>query len=353
MVSLAQALATDARLIIFDEPTAALSQSEICHLYGIIEGLKARGKAIIFISHKFDEIFRICDRYTVLRDGRRVGDGRIADVTADDLIRLMVGRTLKDIYPKTVVDIGDTVLAVEGLSHPTEFDDVSFAVRRGEILGFYGLVGAGRTEVMEALFGLKPSRAGTVRLDGQERAMASPSEAIAAGLAYVPEDRQKHGAILPFSIAANLSLPQLDVLARGIFLDPGRERALADTFGQQVNIKTWGWDQAVSELSGGNQQKVVIGKWLATTPRVLILDEPTKGIDVGSKAAVHRTIGDLVRRGLAVVLVSSELEEVIGIADRLVVMKSGRVTARFDRAEFSAEAVVAAAAGRQVEKVLS
>ena len=350
MVSLGQALATDARLIIFDEPTAALSQAEIRHLYGIIEKLKARGKAIIFISHKFDEIFRICDRYTVLRDGRDVGTGRIADVTEDDLIRLMVGRTLKDIYPKTAVEIGEVVLSVEGFSHPTEFDDIGFEVRRGEILGFYGLVGAGRTEVMEAIFGLKARSGGTVQIDGEVKAIASPSEAIAAGLAYVPEDRQRHGVVLPFSIAANMSLPQLGGLARWIFLDPNRERALADTFGEQVHIKTYGWEQAVSELSGGNQQKVVIGKWLATNPRVLILDEPTKGIDVGSKAAVHRTLGELAGRGLAVVLVSSELEEVLGMADRLVVMNRGRISARFARPEFSSEAVVAAAAGHQASE---
>ena len=347
MVSLARALATDARLIIFDEPTAALSQAEIRHLYGIIEGLKARGKAIIFISHKFDEIFRICDRYTVLRDGRSVGDGRISDTTTDDLIRLMVGRTVTDIYPKLDVEIGEAVLEVDGLSHPTEFDDIGFAVRRGEILGFYGLIGAGRTEVMEALFGLKPRSAGTVRIDGALCSLSSPSEAIAAGLAYVPEDRQKHGALLPFSIGANMSLPQLDALARWIFLDTSRERALADAFAERVHIKAHGWSQAVSELSGGNQQKVVIGKWLATDPRVLILDEPTKGIDVGSKSAVHRTIGELAQRGLGVVLVSSELEEVLAIADRLVVMNRGRVAARFERADFSTEAVVAAAAGRQ------
>ena len=240
MVSLARALASDARLIIFDQPTAALPQAEIRQLYGIIEALEARGKAIIFIAHKFDEIFAFCDRCTVLRDGRQVGAGRMAEVTAGALMRLMVGRTLKDIHPQTAVAVGDTVRAVEGFSRTTEFDDVSLAVRRGEILGFCATGRRRSDEVMEVLFGPKPRRGGTVRLDGRERVMASPPEAIAAGLANVPEDRHKHGAVLPFPIAADMSLPQLDALARGIFLDQGRERAIADTFGRQVQIKTYG-----------------------------------------------------------------------------------------------------------------
>ncbi len=345
MVSLARALSTDAQLIIFDEPTAALSRAEIQHLYEIIEGLKSRGKAIIFISHKLDEVFRICDRYTVLRDGALAGSGEIATATEADLIRTMVGRTLDDVYPKAEASIGDTVLEVDGFSHQTEFDGVSFDLREGEILGFYGLVGAGRTEVMEALFGLKARQSGELRIAGSSAEIHSPNDAISAGLAYVPEDRQRHGAILPFSIARNISLPQLDTVSRNGFLNARREVQLVDDFGARVAIKASGWDQPVAELSGGNQQKVVIGKWLAIRPRIVILDEPTKGIDIGSKAAVHRTIGNLVRQGMAVILVTSELEEALGIADRLVVMARGRVVAEFEREAFSSEAVVAAAAG--------
>ena len=345
LVSLARALSTDAQLIIFDEPTAALSSAEIQHLYEIIERLRSRGKAILFISHKLDEVFRICDRYTVLRDGSLAGEGGIEDVTEADIIRTMVGRTLEDVYPKAAADIGEPLLEVRGFCHPTEFDDVSFDLREGEILGFYGLVGAGRTEVMEALFGLKPRQTGELRIAGSPAAIRSPDEAIAAGLAYVPEDRQRHGAILPFSVARNISLPQLEALSRRGFLDRGREEELAEDFGKRVAIKASGWSQPVAELSGGNQQKVVIGKWLAVRPRIVILDEPTKGIDIGSKAAVHQTIGDLVREGMAVILVTSELEEALGIADRLVVMARGRVAARFQREAFSSEAVVAAAAG--------
>lgn len=345
MVALARALSTDAKLIIFDEPTAALSRAEILHLYEIIERLKSRGKAIIFISHKLDEVFRVCDRYTVLRDGVLAGTGEVGDVTQADIIRAMVGRTLDDVYPKAEAPIGDTVLEVEGFCHATEFDDVSFHLRKGEILGFYGLVGAGRTEVMEALFGLKPRQAGQLRINGSPTTIRSPDEAISAGLAYVPEDRQRHGAILPFSVSRNVSLPQLDTVSSYGFLDQRREDALVDDFGTTVEIKASGWDQPVAELSGGNQQKVVIGKWLAVRPRIVILDEPTKGIDIGSKAAVHQTIGNLVRQGMAVILVTSELEEALGIADRLVVMGRGRVVAEFEREAFSSEAVVAAAAG--------
>ena len=345
MVSLARALSTDAQLIIFDEPTAALSQAEIHHLYEIIEGLKSRGKAIIFISHKLGEVFRICDRYTVLRDGALAGSGTIAEATEAELIRTMVGRTLDDVYPKAAAEIGDTVLQVDGFCHLTEFDGVTFDLKEGEILGFYGLVGAGRTEVMEALFGLKARQAGDLRIAGSPANIRSPDDAIAAGLAYVPEDRQRHGAILPFSVARNISLPQLGVVSRYGFLDGRREDELVDDFGTKVAIKASGWDQPVAELSGGNQQKVVIGKWLAIRPRIVILDEPTKGIDIGSKAAVHRTIGNLVQQGMAVILVTSELEEALGIADRLVVMARGRVVAQFEREAFSSEAVVAAAAG--------
>lgn len=344
MVSLAQALSSDAQLIIFDEPTALLSQAEIQHLYTIIERLRDAGKAIIYISHKFDELFRICDDYTVLRDGEGVGSGQIADVTEDDLIALMVGRTLTEIYPKAEAEIGEDVLRIENFCHPTEFDDVSFHVRRGEILGFYGLVGAGRTEVMEAVFGLKDRSAGTVLIDGQPIRITSARAAMRAGLAYVPEDRQRHGAILPFPIAGNVSLPQLDQIARGILLNHQAETALVDDFASRVSIRAASWQQPVAELSGGNQQKVIIGKWLATQPRVIILDEPTKGIDVGSKSAVHDTIGQLVKAGLAVILVTSELDEALGISDRLMVMAQGRVAREFARADFSSEAVVAAAA---------
>ncbi len=348
IVSLARALSTDARIIIFDEPTAALSHSEIGRLFETIAGLRRKGKAIVFISHKLDEVFRICDRFTVLRDGQLVSTGMTSEASESDLIRAMVGRTLDDVYPKADATLGNTVLEVESLCHPTEFDDISFSLRRGEILGFYGLVGSGRSEVMEALFGLKPASSGTVRLKGQTMALDSPGQAVKFGLSYVPEDRQQHGAILPMSITQNISLPQIDAVSGRIFLSRQREEALVSEFCENVAVKASSWSQLVEELSGGNQQKVVIGKWLATRPEVIILDEPTKGIDVGSKAAVHRTIGRLVQSGLAVILVSSELEEAIGISDRLMVMAQGRIVAEIDRRDFDREKVAALATQQSV-----
>jgi rhamnose transport system ATP-binding protein len=344
-VEIARALAQDARVVILDEPTAALSQREIHELYRIIAQLKANGSAVIFISHKFDEIFAVADCYTVLRDGQFVAEGRLADIGEPELVSLMVGRAVHQAYPKTDAAIGAPLLQVHELCHPTEFDDVSFTLRRGEILGFYGLVGAGRSEVMQALFGLTPGVRGSVTLDGKPVTVRSPGEAIALGIAYVPEDRQQHGAHLTLPIVHNITLPILSRI--GFFLRGRRaaEAAIARRFAEQLELKASHLAQHVAELSGGNQQKVVLGKWLATDPKVIILDEPTKGIDIGSKAAVHRFIGQLAARGLSVILVSSELPEVLGMADRIVVMHHGRVQREFSRAEATPETVVAAASG--------
>ncbi len=345
MVSIATALAHDAKLVIFDEPTAALSQNEIQYLYGIIGKLKASGKAIIFISHKFDEIRAIADRYTVLRDGSFVATGNIGDTTQDELVRMMVGRPISQIYPKAKVAVGATVLEVSGLSHPTEFRDVSFSLSKGEILGFYGLVGAGRTEVMEAVFGLKQVSSGTIALNGKPVRINSPKTAIDAGIAYIPEDRQRNGGILSMPIRSNISLASLSRTSHGLFLAPSREQALAQRFGQLLSIKAANWSQHLDQLSGGNQQKVVISKWLATDPSIIIFDEPTKGVDIGSKSAVHEFIGELVSGGVSVILVSSELDEILGISDRIIVMHQGLVRGRFDRAQATREAVVQCASG--------
>lgn len=348
-VEIARALAQEARVVIMDEPTAALSQREIRELYRIIRQLKAAGTAIIFISHKFDEIYEVADRYTVLRDGQFVAEGALADIGEAELVALMVGRAVHQAYPKAPAEIGAPLLQVTHLCHPTEFDDVGFTLRRGEILGFYGLVGAGRSEVMQALFGLTPGVRGEVTLDGKPILARTPGEAIAHGIAYVPEDRQHHGAHLTLPIQHNITLP---ILARiGFFLRGRRakETAIARHFAEQLELKASHLTQHVAELSGGNQQKVVLGKWLATDPKLIILDEPTKGIDIGSKAAVHRFISQLVTRGLSVILVSSELPEVLGMADRIVVMHHGRVQRTFERAEATPEAVVAAASGLVLE----
>ncbi len=347
LVTVAKALSQDAKVLILDEPTAALSRREIDYLFDIVRRLKSAGKAIIFISHKFDEVFAIADRYTVFRDGQFIGDGDVADVTQDDLVRMMVGRTLDEVFPKVSVEIGDVVMEVAGLSHPTEFDDISFTLRRGQILGFYGLVGAGRSEVMQALFGLTKPSAGDIKIGGDVVEINSPPDAINHGIAYVPESRQEHGVILPLSVRINLTLPHIAALSWGPFLNPTGERTLTEQFGERLSIKAAHWEQAVEELSGGNQQKVVIGKWLATNPRIIILDEPTKGIDIGAKALVHGFMGELVKAGLAVILVSSELEEILGMADDIVVMHRGRIQDQFRRDDASAETIVRVATGAQ------
>jgi rhamnose transport system ATP-binding protein len=344
-IEIARALSQDARVVIMDEPTAALSRREIDELYRIVIQLKVAGTAVIFITHKFDEIFAIADRYTVLRDGQFVGEGPISGTTEQQLISMMVGRAVTQAFPKKAAPIGETVLEVKGLSHPTEFDGIDFTLRRGEILGFYGLIGAGRTEVMQALFGLTATSRGSAVLDGQPLAARSPAEAIAAGLAYVPEDRQHHGAHLGLPIVQNVTLPRLSGIGWWLWGKRARELSVARSFCERLELKAANFDQTVGELSGGNQQKVVLAKWLATNPKVIIIDEPTKGIDVGSKAAVHEFIGELVLQGLAVIMVSSELPEVLGMSDRIVVMHQGRIRRTFTRAEATTESVAAAALG--------
>lgn len=344
-VEIARALSQQARVVIMDEPTASLSRHEIHELYRIVGQLKASGTAVIFISHKFDEIFAVADSYTVLRDGCFVAAGSLAEIDEARLVSLMVGRNIAQVFPKIEREAGAPLLEVANFCHPSEFDDVSFSVRQGEILGFYGLVGAGRSEVMQALFGLTPAARGTVKLNGQRIHVSSASEAIAHGIAYVPEDRQHQGAHLSLPIVHNVTLPILPGI--GFFLGGrgGAETAIARRYCEQLELKANHFGQHVSELSGGNQQKVVLAKWLATAPKVIILDEPTKGIDIGSKAAVHRFISELVGQGLSVILVSSELPEVLGMADRIVVMHQGRIQRTFSRQEATPENVVAAASG--------
>lgn len=343
LVQIARALSNEARIVIMDEPTAALSHREVEELFAIVRRLKAEGRAILFISHKFEEIFDLADRYAVFRDGAAVGHGFIRDVSRDQLISLMVGRSVAQVFPKVEVPIGEELFRVEGLSRGEEFADISFSLRRGEILGVYGLVGAGRSEVMQAIFGLSRADHGTLTLEGARLVIAAPEDAIGAGIAYVPEDRQVQGGILRFPIASNIALPSLTRLSHHGFMRRADERSLAETYVQQLQIKTAGVTQRLEELSGGNQQKVVIGKWLATQPRVLILDEPTKGIDVGAKTAVYRLMGEMVSQGLGIIMVSSELPEVLGMADRILVMRRGRLRATFTRAEATPESIVKAA----------
>ncbi len=345
MVAIARALSFEAQVVILDEPTAALSQHEIVEFYQIVERLKREGKAILFISHKFDEIFAIADHYTVLRDGVYIGSGQISDITEDRMVTMMVGREISHAWPKTVCELGETVLEVKDLCHPTEFAHINFTLRKGEILGFYGLVGAGRTELMQALSGVSRPGQGEIRLNGKTVQFSQPADAIKAGIVCVPEERQKQGAIIELPISQNISLPQLGRLNPNGVLNEAREWALADEYAKRLQVKAFSWRQKVETLSGGNQQKVVIGKWLATQPDVIILDEPTKGIDIGSKAAVHQFMSELVSLGLAVIMVSSELPEVMGMADRIIVMHEGLMVAEYNAGEASAEMIVSAASG--------
>ena len=346
LVAVARAMAVDARIVIMDEPTAALSQNEIDELFLLIQFLKETGRAVLFISHKFEEIFRVADRYSVFRDGEMVGEGLIRTASQDEIVRMMVGRSIDNIYPAREASIGRPVLTVEDLCHPTEFEGISFELHEGEILGFYGLVGAGRSELMHAIFGMTRASRGAMTLDGAPFVPKSAAAAVGAGVVYVPEERGRQGAILAMPIVKNMSLPSLARVTSAGVLRVAEEFRLAGHFAERLGLRAASLSQAVGTLSGGNQQKVVIGKWLATNPKVIILDEPTKGIDIGSKAAVHGFMAELVAQGLCVIMVSSELPEILGMSDRVAVMREGRIVALRDRREVDAVALVELATGR-------
>jgi rhamnose transport system ATP-binding protein len=345
LVAVARAMSIDARIVIMDEPTASLSAKEIEELFQLIEFLKSEGKAILFISHKFEEIYRIADRYTVFRDGEMVGEGRLADTNQSEIVKLMVGRAVDHIFPARTPQIGEPVLSADNLSHPTEFDSISFELRRGEILGFYGLVGAGRSEVMQAIAGLTRTSGGDISLEGSPINPKSAADAIRCGIVYVPEERGRQGVVIGLPIFQNVSLPSLSRTSRNGVLRLAEEFALARAYTERLDLRAASLSQDVGTLSGGNQQKVVIAKWLATRPRVIILDEPTKGIDIGSKAAVHGFMAELVAEGLSVIMVSSELPEILGMSDRIVVMREGRMVETFTNDNLEPETLVRAAAG--------
>lgn len=350
MVEIAKALSLNAQVVIMDEPTSALTMREVADLYKIVRQLKADGKAIIFISHKFDEIFEICDYFTVLRDGKYIGEGKVSEATVDDIVTMMVGRSLDQMYPKKSVKIGAPMLEVKQLSRLGYFQDVSFTLHKGEILGFFGLIGAGRSEVMRTIFGIDKKTAGTIYLEGKEIQIHIPSDAMKQGIAFVPEDRQTQGVILQMSLAKNITLPQIDTVSKFGFLHPKKEKEITELYGNKMEVRSAGWHVDADTLSGGNQQKIVLAKWLATQPRILILDEPTKGIDVATKAAVHEFISEMAAEGLAVILISSELPEVMGMADNIMVMHEGEITAAFTREEATSDAIILAATGHSSNK---
>jgi ribose transport system ATP-binding protein len=347
MVEIAKALAVRARIIIMDEPTSSLTAGESEKLFQIIRQLRAEGMAIVYISHRMEEVLDLSDRVMVLRDGRHVGDLSRAEATHDRIVALMVGRELSGGYfpPRREGAHTDVVLAVEDVLVPGAPAPVSFQAYRGEILGFAGLVGSGRTELMQAVFGAVPATAGSMRLDGRSFWPRSPREAIRQGVYLAPEDRKRHGLVLPMTVAENTSLPAVHGYARWGFLDRGRERRVTEAEVARLRVKTPSIDRRVVNLSGGNQQKVVLGKWLAMAPRVLIVDEPTRGIDVGAKAEIYRHMAELAAQGLTILMVSSEMEELTGMSDRVIVMRERRIQGTLARSELAAERVAALMTG--------
>jgi ABC-type sugar transport system ATPase subunit len=342
-VEIAKALAIDAKVVIMDEPTATLAEKEIEDLFGVIRDLTSHGIAILYISHKLDEIFRIANRVTVMRDGKIVDTLPVEELDEDKLVRLMVGRDIENLYPKTEVEIGDVVLRAEGITRGNVLKDCSFEVRSGEILGFAGLVGAGRTELARAVFGADPIDSGKVELEGEELRIRNPRDAIEAGIGYLTEDRKGEGLALELGIHKNITLANLPMRAGFIALET--ERGTARRRRDQLNIRTPSIRRKVQVLSGGNQQKVVVAKWLETRGRVLFFDEPARGIDVGAKAEMFGLIEDLAKEGRAIVLISSYLPELLNMCDRILVMHEGAVAGVVPREEFSEERVMALATG--------
>lgn len=343
IVEIARAFSINARILIMDEPTSSLTLNEVADLFRIVRSLRDRGTSIIFISHRLEELFELVDRVTVLRDGSYVDTRLMGEVTRDDLIRMMVGRKISNQFPKQTVSAGDVVLKVENLTLEGIFKDISFEVRSGEILGVSGLVGAGRTDVACAIFGVKPATSGKIFIDGQEVMITSTQQAIKLGISYVPEDRQKQGLIPAMNIISNISLPMLQDFTRLGWIKDRLELKSTYDAACQMEVRANNMWQFTKELSGGNQQKVVLAKWLSMKPRVLILDEPTRGIDVGTKAAVHALMSELAAEGIAILMISSELPEILGMSDRVIVMREGYLTSVFTRAEATQEKILSAA----------
>jgi ABC-type sugar transport system ATPase subunit len=346
LVEIAKAIGARARILILDEPTASLTDREVERLFRVIGTLRAEGAGIIYISHRLDEVAVIADRVTVLRDGQTVATRLLKDVDRAELVRLMVGRDIQAIFPKRDVPIGAIALEVRDLGcRAAGIHDVTFQVRRGEILGIAGLVGSGRTQLAETLFGLTPSDAGAIQLQDGAVRIESPAEAIRLKMAYLPEDRRQHGVVMEMSVAANISLANLDAVSRHGLIDDRTERNLARGYVERLRIKTPSIYSETGSLSGGNQQKVAVARWLAISPEVLILDEPTQGVDIGSKSEIHQIMVELAERGMAIVMISSELPEILGMSDRIAVMHGGTISGILSRAEATQEKILALALG--------
>jgi rhamnose transport system ATP-binding protein len=344
-IEVARALAIDARVLVLDEPTSALSGNEVLRVFNLVERLRAEGVAVLFITHFIDEIIKLSDDVTVLRSGKHIATDTVSAFTPETIVRAMIGTKLESFFPKEAVAIGDVVLRVQGLSGAGFVRDVDFDVRSGEILGFFGLVGAGRSEIAGMLFGITAPDSGSIALEGEELRIASPADAIRRGVCLVPEDRHRQGLVLPFSIRANETLPVLRALS-GLFgqVQRSREETIAKEYAKKMRVVSSGIEQSAATLSGGNQQKVLLAKWLIPNPKLLILDQPTRGIDVGAKAEIYRSISQLAATGVSTILISDDAEELIGMADRIVVFRGGKLAARATRGGFDrAELMLAAA----------
>lgn len=346
IVEIAKAIGANARILIMDEPTASLTEREVESLFRVIAELKAQGVGIIYISHRLEEISRVADRITVLRDGEAIATRNAGSIDRSELIQLMVGRAVNAVFPKRNVKQGEMMLALREISsRAAGVKNVSLEVRKGEILGIAGLVGSGRTQLAETIFGLTPPDSGEIFIAGTPADVRSPAGAIRHGIGYVPEDRRKHGVILEMPISANTSLADLDAVSHAGLIDQGGEYAMAERFVEQLRIKTPSVHAKAGTLSGGNQQKVALSRWLATNPKILILDEPTQGVDVGSKSEIYALMGDLAERGLAIIMISSELPEVLGMSDRIAIMRDGSIAGILSREEATQEKIMSLAFG--------
>ncbi len=346
LVEIARALGANAKTLIMDEPTASLAEAEVQNLYNVIRNLRDSGVGIIYISHRLEELSVVADRVTVFRDGEAVATRAMQELTVRELISLMVGRELSAVFPKRSVPVGEVVLELKNFGCSANgVKNIDLKVRAGEIVGLAGLVGAGRTELARTIFGLDPADAGEMRLRGERVRINTPPEAIRRGIAYLPEDRRRHGVVLDMSISANLTLPSLKKYSKNWSLDREKERETAARSVRRLGIKTPAVFSTVATLSGGNQQKVALGRWLEIEPSVLILDEPTQGIDVGAKAEIHTLMGELVDKGVAILMISSELPEILGMSDRIVVLREGTIVATLDREEATQEAIMSLAVG--------
>ena len=346
-VEIAKAISLDARVLIMDEPTASLSAHEVRQLFKLVDTLREQGVAILFIGHRLEEVFEIADRTTVLRDGKWISTRLRAEVSTDEVIREMVGREIEDFFAKTSAEQGEIVVSVRNLSKEGVFSEINFDIRQGEVLGFAGLVGSRRTDVGLALFGIEPADTGQIFLEGKEIEISSPQDALQKGIAYMSEDRRQLGLVMPMSITANISLPTLQRYLNSLGLvNHEKEIITAEKFQERLTIRTPSVEAPVEKLSGGNQQKVMLSKWLNANPKLLILDEPTRGIDVGAKADVHRLVDDLAEQGLAIIIISSDLPEVLAMSDRILVMREGLQMGVFKREEATQEVIMAAAMGQ-------